>query len=145
MGLDLDVFRLAPTQRPKPKPKTKKKRPPRHKRGENFLWGPVPLDWLAGAARLPGRALAVALELWFWAGATRSDTVRISTSHLKILPAMPRTTAARALRALEAEGLVEVVRKPGCKPVVRILEIPAAPDAGSAVGSGKPGPAALLD
>ena len=53
-GLDLksmrlDVYQATPTQR--------KEKPPRHKQGEKFLKGPVPLKWLERAACLPGKAL----------------------------------------------------------------------------------------
>jgi hypothetical protein len=34
------------------------------KRTDRFLKGPVPMPWLATAARLPGKALAVGIALW---------------------------------------------------------------------------------
>ena len=55
---------------------------PRHNRGERFLKGPIPWRWLEVAARLPGRALAVALVLWHLIGLREAaaGTVRLSPS-----------------------------------------------------------------
>lgn len=94
--------------------------PPRHQPGERFLKGPIPWRWLAEAMRLPGRALHVATVLWFRAGLTRSATVSLSLSKLQDV-GVARTTASRALAALERAGLVEVVRAPGRRPQVTIL------------------------
>jgi hypothetical protein len=33
------------------------RRPPRHRRGERFLKGPIPWPWISAAAALPGKAL----------------------------------------------------------------------------------------
>lgn len=38
--------------------------------GKTFLKGPIPLPWLQGAARLPGKALHVGVVLWFLSGLT---------------------------------------------------------------------------
>jgi hypothetical protein len=50
-------------------PKLAPKRPPRHRPGEAFIKGTIPWVWLKTAARLPGKALPVALLLWKQAGA----------------------------------------------------------------------------
>src|SRR3954471_9472153 len=41
------------------------RRPPRHRPGESFVKGPIPLVWIASACRLPGSGLAVAMALRF--------------------------------------------------------------------------------
>ncbi len=85
--------------------------------------GPIPLPWLERAMVLPGRAVHVAIQIWFLAGLTKSCTVRLGLSDLaggKI----NRTTAGRGLAALERAGLVTVVRAPGCKPMVTLMDAP---------------------
>lgn len=100
------------------------RRPPRHKKGEKFLKGPIPWAWLKTAMGLPGRALHVAIKLWFLAGLTRSRTVKLGLSDL-VGGRINRTTAGRGLAAIEKAGLVTVVRAPGRKPVVTIQGAPA--------------------
>ncbi len=63
------------------KPKLRTRRP-RHKRGAKFFMGPIPLSWLAKAGRQPGRALHVAVVLWFKAGLSRTGEVKLSLSNL---------------------------------------------------------------
>jgi hypothetical protein len=98
--------------------------PPRHRPGERFLKGPIPLNWLGAAASLPGKALHVAIELWFWAGVKNSRTVAISLSHLRATR-IHRSSASRGLQALERAGLVAVVRHSGRKPIVTLLDYDA--------------------
>lgn len=43
----------------------------RHKPGEKFLKGPIPIDLLEMAANGPEKALHVALVIWFLAGMNR--------------------------------------------------------------------------
>ena len=45
--------------------------------------GPIPWNWLAAAARLPGRALAVAIVLWFEAGVKGAAVVALSQKRLR--------------------------------------------------------------
>jgi hypothetical protein len=94
---------------------------PRHKLGEKFLKGPIPLLWLEGAARLPGKALHVALQLWFWAGIKRSRVIKLPSSNL-LKFGVNRHAGYRGLNALERAGLVSVIRKCGRKPVVTLLD-----------------------
>lgn len=104
-----------------PSPTTKL---PRHKPGEKFLKGPIPWNWLAKAATQPGKALHVALTLWFLAGMKRSRTVSLATSYLSML-GVNRFAGYRGLKTLERVGLVSVVRHRGRQPMVTILEVVA--------------------
>ena len=121
---DIDVERLR-IQRDIVRPVPDGRRPPVHRRGEHFLKGPIPFPWLRGAAGLPGRALAVATELWFGAGIKKQRTLSISLSNLRVAPRISRSAASRALQALEHAGLVSVQRRPGRKPLVTLLDAPA--------------------
>ena len=75
-------------------------KPPRHKRGEEFLCGPVPLPWLRRAATLRGKALAVGIALWFKAGVTKRAEVK-ATGTLWEKLGIHRKSAYRGLLALE--------------------------------------------
>jgi DNA-binding transcriptional ArsR family regulator len=120
--------------------------PPRHRSGQKFLKGPIPLAWLEIAGRLPGKALLVGLHVWFQAGLRNSRSVPLNQSRLA-RPGMSDKTVRRGLRALERAGLVTVDRKPGRKPIVTLLDPPAAvpptgvaPARGSRYPRGSPAP-----
>ncbi len=116
--IDLGQFRLNGDRMVRPKLKGSKARTPF---AGKFLRGPVPLGWLHTAGTLPGRALHVAVELWFQCGVCRSKEVRFSYASVLNF-GVKRHTAYRGLRALEAAGLVTVCRAPGRCPVVRVLD-----------------------
>ena len=131
MGFDdLNRFRLAGSRKSKP---AEAFGPPRHKQGQRFLKGPIPWAWLRGAARFPGKALHVAIALWFTAGLTRRRVIQLSPSTLRML-GVERNAARRGLLALEKAGLVHVERRSCRSPIVTLLDV--APDA---KGSGGPG------
>ena len=98
------------------------KKPPRQKAGEKFLRGPIPWNWLAQAARLPGKASQVAITVWFLAGIKDRRTVALSGSVLEDL-GVDRFAKYRGLEALEKAGLVSVSRHPGRNPMVTILNL----------------------
>jgi len=100
--------------------KPKSNKPPRYRQGEWFLRGPVPWPWLETAARLPGKALALALCLWREAGYRRRRTVKLCQGRVGL--GLNEHSARRALRALEVAGLVSVVRKPGRGLEVTLLD-----------------------
>jgi hypothetical protein len=110
------------------KPRTKEKAP-RHKPGEKFLKGPVPLAWLASAARLPGKALHVSIVLWFMAGLKGTQTVSLPKAALQLF-GVNRNAKYRALNLLEEAKLIEVERHIGRNPQVTLL------DAGDCGGRG---------
>ncbi len=85
-----------------------------------FLKGPVPWGWLEQAARQPGRALHVAIALWFRSGLKRSKTVKVPRAVLSTM-GVDRHAGYRGLAALERAGLVHVARVPGKSPEVTIL------------------------
>lgn len=98
---------------------------PRHKKGELFLCGPIPWDWLCKASQSGGKGCAVqiALALWFLSGLNHhSATVKLTRKTLKSL-GIERNAGYRGLRTLEDAGLVSVVRKSGACPVVTLLDI----------------------
>lgn len=102
-----------------------KKRPPRHKGKEKFLKGPIPWDWLVQAMQLPGSALQVGLVLWFQSGISRNRAVKFNQASATRY-GMHGDTAKRGIRALEAAGLVQVLRLPGHALEVTLLDAPNA-------------------
>lgn len=111
--LNLETFRLPPSATAPPQSKRK---PPRFCR-KDFLRGPIPWPWLVKAMELPGRALALSLILWREAGIKNLLTVALSQTRLRECGILP-DAARRAVRNLEAAGLIAVNRKPG-----RCLEV----------------------
>src|ERR1700751_5550835 len=101
-------------------------RAPQHRLGQKFLKGPIPLDWLRVAAMQRGKALHVALGIWFWAGVRKSSHVAFSMSWLKSTFGVSRYCGYRGLAALEAVGLVSWHRHRGRKPMVTLLDHSAA-------------------
>jgi hypothetical protein len=97
-------------------PSTQKKR-----HNGYFVKGPIPMSWLEEAMGLPGRALHVAIEIWFQAGLRRSKTVPVSQTRLAGL-GFSRASASRGLEALERAGLIAVERHRGCRASVTILK-----------------------
>jgi hypothetical protein len=77
---------------------------------------------LSVAARQPGRALHVAIALWFIAGLTKTREVKLATAPLAEF-GVNRHAGYRGLAALEAAQLVEVVRHRGRLPIVTLLEV----------------------
>lgn len=119
-----DPQRLGLGDRPRSQGRqTTNRRPiPRHQSGALFLKGPIPLDWLTRAARLPGKALPVALALWFRAGVDRQAGVGLSTVLCQSF-GVDRYAKRRALFALEQAGLIQVERQRGKNPRVTLLSI----------------------
>ena len=87
---------------------------------KRFLKGPIPLGWLTAAAKQPGKALHVAIALWFLSGMKRSRKVLMPLAELSAF-GVSRFAAYRGLGALEKAELVSVARHQGRKSVVTIL------------------------
>jgi hypothetical protein len=115
---DPEALRLPEDQAAKP---VVSRKPPRHRPGERFVKGPIPLAWLERAARLPGKALAVGMVLWYKAGLTRGRCVPLCLSHGADMGVGPDATR-RGLRALGRAGLVSVRSAPGRCSEVTLLD-----------------------
>lgn len=83
----------------------------------DVLWGPISLNWLLRAAKLPGKTLAVAIALLFLRG--RSGFAQVSP-RAKLISrfGLSRQTAYRALQHLEIAGLISADRRRGRAPRV---------------------------
>ena len=94
---------------------------PRHRKGELFVMGPIPLAWIGLASALPGKALAVGVALWFQAGLVKRNEVKLSRKLLERF-GVKRDAARRGLGLLEEKGLVSVQRHTGRCPLVQICD-----------------------
>ena len=113
IGIDLEELRNRPS-----------KKPLRHRKGEQFLKGPIPWPWLLQAMQLNGKALHVAVILLKESGIRRSRMVRLNLSAAAKI-GIHRDTARRGLRALESAKLVTVTHRPGQALEVTLLETEA--------------------
>ena len=89
--------------------------------GDQFLRGPVPLDWLTAASVLPGRSLHVGIALWFLAGLGDSRVILLTNTTADRF-GVDRNGKYRALDWLEGAGLIRVARRPGRPPEVTLLD-----------------------
>ncbi len=120
-NFDPKRLRLA-NRGPKQAPKAKTK-PPVHKPGEKFLKGPIPWKWIVLAARQPGKALHVAIALWFLSGMLKSGRIKLNNILSKTL-GVTRYAKHRSLSSLEQAGLISVEQSRGKSPVVTLLDPP---------------------
>jgi len=103
--------------------KVSRKKAPRHKSGEPFLRGPIPMNWLAAASKASGHGsgLGIAVALWYLSGLNlQAKTVKLSGSVLRQM-GIERHAGYRGLKTLEKAGLVSVERHSGRLPMVTIL------------------------
>jgi hypothetical protein len=75
------------------------------------------------AAMPPGKCLQVGLALWYLAGLQKTNTVALGNHLLKSF-GVDRKAKGRCLKALQRAGLVAVLSRPGCNPMVTLLDIP---------------------
>jgi hypothetical protein len=100
--------------------KPNRTRLPRPKRGEWFVWGPIPGHWLAAAARLGGKSLNVALAVWYVAGLAKGKPAKLTAAELAKF-STTRQAARRSLYKLEGAGLITVDRQQGRAPRVAVV------------------------
>lgn len=87
-----------------------------------FIRGPIPMDWLAKASKIPRRnAVLVGLVLFHLAG-LRSEKVGLVLCVERCKPfGLGRKAVQRGLSELESNGLVRVDRSPGRCPRVDLV------------------------
>lgn len=116
----------APTGHVLAKPPRPAASPMRQRRG-HFIRGPLPMAWVATAARFEGHTLHVALLLWYRAGMEGYADIMIPRQD-KDAFGVSRHAFALALERLESAGLVTVSRAQGRSPRVTICSCPDTPN-----------------
>lgn len=114
--VNLEDYRVEPMMLPTAKARGE----PQRNGSARYLGGKVPMDWVERAGRLKGAALHMAIALAHQATLEGSETVKPPRELLRRL-GVQRAREARALRALEAHGLVAVERHRGRRPRVTVL------------------------
>ena len=95
------------------------------RRTDPFLRGPIPMEWLSAASALCKSALSVGLALWFLRGVMGKQCPVKFTSAARRSMRLTREQSRRGIPALEAAGLLRVVKGGrGRCPVVEILTAP---------------------
>ena len=84
-----------------------------------FIKGPILVPWLSRAAHLPGKAVNVAIALWWLKGMSGGKPFKLTRRALAVMN-VSRDAASDGLRHLEELRLVEVTRSPGRLHVVQI-------------------------
>lgn len=87
---------------------------------KKFIKGPIPLEWIAQANALPGKAGAVGLALWFLVGIKGSQTVKL-TKEIERIAGCGRKAIYSALTTLDLAKLIIVQRHSGVRAVVTVL------------------------
>ena len=85
-----------------------------------FLKGPIPMDWLSRAARLPGKAINVALAICWLSGMAKNAPVKLTKKALLHFN-VSRDAATDGVTRLEDAGLISVERHLGRYHVILIL------------------------
>lgn len=98
---------------------------------EPFLKGPVSMRWLRNASALPGKALAVGIEVHHLVGMKKVTRVALNLSRMA-RNGVSRWAASRGLAELEEAGLVLVERHSGRRPIVTLLQYEASDTDGGA-------------
>ncbi len=86
-----------------------------------FVKGPISVTWLAAAANLPGKSLNVALAIQWLAGMNSGKPLKLTCKALELF-AVSADAAQDGLQRLEAAALVEATRRPGQRPLIRVLK-----------------------
>jgi hypothetical protein len=118
--LDLDQLRID-TEPGSANSPSESDRLPRHRPGEKFLKGPIPLNWIVVAGRLKGKTLHLGCLLWLKAGIEKARTISFNAAQGEVF-GMSKDSARRALRRLEGAGLISTRYLPGRCLEVTILE-----------------------
>ena len=96
--MDIKALTLSSASQPR-----KRGKAPRHRSGERFLRGPIPMAWLTAASKASGHGsgFKVAIALWYLSGLNhQAKTVKLKGTVLRDL-GVERHAAYRGLDALE--------------------------------------------
>ncbi len=116
--LELEKYELQPGDSVRMKPK---KSICRRKGG--FLRGPIPANWLSIAGKLPGKTFQVSIALWFAFGIEKRTRFRFTPKWYRWFDLSPHTLR-KSLHRLQEAGLIRLEYRPGCSPIVTMLEAP---------------------
>jgi hypothetical protein len=96
---------------------------PRHSAGDQFVKGPIPMNWLRAADKCGYQAMAVAVALWFAAGLQNRNPVKLTPKMLTGLSVKTRTVR-EILDRMQDVGIIKAEFHRGRSPLVTILSAP---------------------
>ena len=101
--------------------------PPKKRRSRKrlfgwFVKGPISGEWISRAAKLPGKSLHVALAIQYSLG-VYGEPVVLANDLAERFGINRRQTVFKALRNLEAAGLIQVDRSRGRCPRVVVVQV----------------------
>jgi hypothetical protein len=86
-----------------------------------FLKGPIPIWWLNKASSLPGKALNVALAIWWLHGMSKGGGIKLTGKALGFFN-VSRYAVRSALDGMERLNLIRAIRRPGRRPEITVLK-----------------------
>ena len=128
IDIDLDKFRLDPSAYNAFPVKPAKSKIVRNDRPGGWHIAHVPGPWIAEAAKLPGRALHVALAIQYVRGMEPGEEVILTRFHFDRFN-IARGPTLRGMIALQQASLIRYA-KDGYKYKVTILPVPETPEIG---------------
>jgi len=97
---------------------------PRPNPGEHYVKGPIPLNWMIAAAKMPGDTLVVGLYIWYRAGFFNNGNATIPVDRCASMFGIDGDVVVRSLRELEKNNLIQVEWDDGKAPWVCLLDCP---------------------
>lgn len=85
-----------------------------------FLKGPIDWEWISAAAKLPGKALHVAIAISMCEAINKKTMFRLSRKWLNDL-GVGRSATYRALHQLERLEIIKVERSKGRLPIINVI------------------------
>lgn len=87
-----------------------------------FIKGPIPLAWICKALQLSKNAIKAACAILFLSGILGDGWIELKNTDLKKFK-LNRSGKSFGLKELRDSGLIEVKRRPGKNPLVKIIKI----------------------
>lgn len=86
-----------------------------------YVKGPIPITWLDPVLLMGGKALNVALAIWFQVGLKKRKTVTLPRATTKLFR-VTRHNVWRALKRMEEAKMIFVVRRKGKLSHITVLD-----------------------
>ena len=87
-----------------------------------FIKGPVPLVWMCEACKLSKNALKAALAIRFLGGILGDEWIELRNRDVAKFK-LNRSGKSFGLKELEESGLIEIRRRRGKSPLIKIIEV----------------------
>lgn len=89
---------------------------------EPFLKGPISIAWLQRAAHFPGKTINVALAIRWLSDMNSNKPIKLTRKALEYFN-VSSDAATGALNRMADDGLITLEKKPGQRPLIKLLSI----------------------